>query len=58
MPPGDPAALAAAVDALLRNPSLRATQVAHAATAVKEFDWPWVAAQVRSAYVDAIEHAL
>ena len=55
VPPGDPVALADAVDALLRNPSLRANQVTRAAEAVREYDWPWVAAQVRSAYVDALE---
>lgn len=55
VPPGDDAALADAVDQLLRNPRRREAMVAAGREAVTRFDWPWVAAQVRSAYVDALE---
>lgn len=55
VPPGDARALADAVDALLANPSLREAQVAAGREAVEEFDWPWVAARLRSTYRDVLE---
>lgn len=55
VPPGDVVGLADAVDRLLRNPRRREAMVAAGREAVAAYDWPWVAAQVRSAYVDALE---
>ena len=54
VPPGDAHAIADAVQALLANPSLRSTQVAAAREAVRAYDWPWVTAQVRSVYREAV----
>lgn len=55
VPPGDPAALADAVAGLLHNDRRREAMVAAGREAVVAYDWPWVAAQVRSAYLDAVE---
>lgn len=54
VPPGDAHAIAEAVQALLANPALRSTQVAAAHEAVRAYDWPWVTAQVRSVYREAV----
>jgi phosphatidylinositol alpha-mannosyltransferase len=54
VPPGDPASLAVAIEALLDNDALRRTQTAAATEAVRAYDWPWVTAQVRSVYREAV----
>jgi alpha-maltose-1-phosphate synthase len=53
VPPGDPAALADAVNALLRDPA-RAAAMGHAgrARAVADFGWATVAAQTASLYAE------
>ncbi len=48
VPPRDPAALAAAVTALLANPAMAAALAAQARHDVERFDWPAVADRVRA----------
>ncbi len=50
VPPGDPQALADAIETLLANPSLRAAMAREAATAAGRYDWPTVAAEIRRVY--------
>lgn len=50
VPPGDPAALADAVAALLDNPSLAKALATTAADRVGRYDWSAVAGQVRATY--------
>ncbi len=50
--PGDPRALAAAIDELLRSPARRRALAAAAREAVADYDWPVIAARIRDCYVD------
>ncbi|MFP5308274.1 MAG: glycosyltransferase family 4 protein [Actinomycetes bacterium] len=50
VPPGDARALAAALDTLLANPSLRRALADEARARVDAYDWPAVAARVRARY--------
>ncbi len=53
VPPGDPAALATAIGALLDNPALRRAMADDGRATVAAYDWAHVAAQVADAYEDA-----
>ncbi|MTV25483.1 glycosyltransferase family 4 protein [Nitriliruptoraceae bacterium ZYF776] len=54
VPPGDPAALADAIGALLDNPALRAAMAGEGRRTVADYDWPVVAQRVRTLYLEAI----
>jgi phosphatidyl-myo-inositol alpha-mannosyltransferase len=54
VPPGDPRALAEALEALLANPSLRTALSSQAREGVDAYDWPSVASQVRDRYESAL----
>lgn len=53
VPRDDPRSLAAVVDALLENPSLRSALVEQGRRAVAAFDWPAVARRLREVYASA-----
>lgn len=55
VPPGEPAALAEAIDALLDNEALRAAMAAEGRRTVAAYDWPVVADRLRTIYLDVIE---
>jgi alpha-maltose-1-phosphate synthase len=58
VPPADPAALAGAVNGLLRDPGRAAAMgAAGRARAVADFGWPSVAAQTASLYADLVRDA-
>jgi glycosyltransferase involved in cell wall biosynthesis len=46
VPPGDPGALATAVDRLLASPAARAAQVAAQSRFVSAYDWSWIGPQL------------
>lgn len=50
VPPDDPRALADAIDALLDNPALREAMAVEGRRTVAAYDWPVVAARLRSIY--------
>jgi phosphatidyl-myo-inositol alpha-mannosyltransferase len=54
VPPGDPAALAAAIGELLAQPARRAALAAEGRRAAARHDWPVVATQVRQRYAEAL----
>jgi phosphatidylinositol alpha-mannosyltransferase len=54
VPPGDPPALAAAIDGLLADPGRRAALAAAGRARAEAFAWPTVAAQVAQVYRAAI----
>jgi phosphatidyl-myo-inositol alpha-mannosyltransferase len=53
VPPGDPAALAGAIGALLDNPALRRAMAADGRRTVAAYDWTQVAEQVADVYREA-----
>lgn len=55
VPPGDPAALAAAADALLDHPEQRERLAAAGRAQAEAHDWPVVAAALRQRYEHALE---
>jgi phosphatidyl-myo-inositol alpha-mannosyltransferase len=52
VPPGDPAALATTIGALLDNASLRAAMAAEGRRTVRRYDWSVVADRLRAVYLD------
>jgi phosphatidyl-myo-inositol alpha-mannosyltransferase len=50
VPPGDVAALAIAIGALLDNPALRSAMAAEGRRTVDAYDWPVVARRVVAVY--------
>jgi phosphatidyl-myo-inositol alpha-mannosyltransferase len=50
VPPGDPRALADTIRALLADPSLRSAMAAEGRRTVQDYDWPVVAARLRTVY--------
>ena len=54
VPPGDPAALAEAIGALLDNPSLAGALAETASSTVGRYDWTAVARQVRATYTRVV----
>jgi phosphatidyl-myo-inositol alpha-mannosyltransferase len=50
VPPGDPVALAAAIESLLDNPALRAAMGREGRRTAAGYDWPVVAARAREVY--------
>jgi glycogen synthase len=58
VPPGDPAALAAAMDRLLAEPETRAQLAAAGRDRARAYDWPVLAGRVLQVYERAIEARL
>jgi phosphatidylinositol alpha-mannosyltransferase len=57
VPPEDPAALAAALDALLDSPARRRAVAARASAVVRRYDWPAIAAAVAGVYETVVATA-
>ena len=51
VPPGEPRALAEAIESLLANPALRTAMAREATATVTAYDWPAVTARIRDLYL-------